>query len=173
MSQRGFTLLGTAVPFWGQTSLIPSSLSPKRDCSPKRVKNDHLVRCVTHEKIRVTMFFVFLSSYSSMHQVCTISLPVDPCTAVRPLNSRFGPSFLGVGVKIGVCALQSWKCQCRHGTKNRENTCAACFSAVIVDCCPDCRDCRDPFRRNSGANGRACALYQVCRLATAVMQTVL
>ena len=29
----------TAVPFWGQTSQISSSLSPKRDCGPKRVKN--------------------------------------------------------------------------------------------------------------------------------------
>ena len=28
----------TAVPFWGQTSQIPSSLSPKRDCGPRRVK---------------------------------------------------------------------------------------------------------------------------------------
>ena len=26
----------TAVPFWGQTTQIPSSLSPKRDCGPKR-----------------------------------------------------------------------------------------------------------------------------------------
>ena len=30
----------TAVPFWGQTIQIPSSLSPKRDCGPKRVKID-------------------------------------------------------------------------------------------------------------------------------------
>ena len=30
----------TAVPFWGQTSQIPSTLSPKRDCSPKRVYGD-------------------------------------------------------------------------------------------------------------------------------------
>ena len=28
----------TAVRFWGQTSQIPSSLSQKRDCSPRRVK---------------------------------------------------------------------------------------------------------------------------------------
>ena len=28
----------TAVPFWGQTRLILSSLSPKRDCGPKRIK---------------------------------------------------------------------------------------------------------------------------------------
>ena len=27
----------TAAPFWGQTSLTISSLSPKRDCGPKRV----------------------------------------------------------------------------------------------------------------------------------------
>ena len=31
----------TAVPFWGQTSQIISNLSPKRDCSPKRVKEQH------------------------------------------------------------------------------------------------------------------------------------
>ena len=30
----------TAVPFWGQTSLISSSLSPKRDCGSKGVKNN-------------------------------------------------------------------------------------------------------------------------------------
>ena len=28
----------TAVPIWGQTSLIPSGLSPKRDWGPKRVE---------------------------------------------------------------------------------------------------------------------------------------
>ena len=28
----------TAVPFWGQTTLIPSILSPKRDCSPEWVE---------------------------------------------------------------------------------------------------------------------------------------
>ena len=28
----------TAVPFWGQTSLISSSLYPKRDCGSKGVK---------------------------------------------------------------------------------------------------------------------------------------
>ena len=28
----------TAVPFWGQSSQFISSLSPKRDCGPKRVK---------------------------------------------------------------------------------------------------------------------------------------
>ena len=27
----------TAVPFWGQTTRISSSLSPKRECSPKRL----------------------------------------------------------------------------------------------------------------------------------------
>ena len=30
---------GTAVPFWGQTSLIPSDLSPKRDWGPKTFRN--------------------------------------------------------------------------------------------------------------------------------------
>ena len=29
----------TAVPFWGQTSLISSSLSPKRDCGSEGVKD--------------------------------------------------------------------------------------------------------------------------------------
>ena len=29
---------GIAVPFWGQTSLVLSSLFPNRDCSPRRVK---------------------------------------------------------------------------------------------------------------------------------------
>ena len=28
----------TAVPFWGQVTQIPSNLSPKRDCGPKRVR---------------------------------------------------------------------------------------------------------------------------------------
>ena len=31
--------LWTAVPFWGQTTQISSSLSPKRDCGPKGVKS--------------------------------------------------------------------------------------------------------------------------------------
>ena len=31
--------INTAVPFGGQTILIPSDLSPKRDCSSKRVKS--------------------------------------------------------------------------------------------------------------------------------------
>ena len=30
----------TAVPFWGQTSLISSSLSPKRDCGSKGVNSN-------------------------------------------------------------------------------------------------------------------------------------
>ena len=29
--------VSTAVPIWGQTSIIPSDLSPKRDWGPKRV----------------------------------------------------------------------------------------------------------------------------------------
>ena len=33
----------TAVPFWGQTGQILSNLSPKRDCSPKRVRNTCVV----------------------------------------------------------------------------------------------------------------------------------
>ena len=33
----GFDPFRTAVPFWGQTTQILSSLPPKRDCSPKRV----------------------------------------------------------------------------------------------------------------------------------------
>ena len=43
----------TAVPLWGQTTQISSSLSPKRDCVPKRVKNrpreggDLWIRCLT------------------------------------------------------------------------------------------------------------------------------
>ena len=36
---EGFTLLEqTAVPFWGQTTQMLSTLCPKRNCSPKRVK---------------------------------------------------------------------------------------------------------------------------------------
>ena len=31
----------TAVPFWGQTTLILSKLSPKRDCGPKRASIKH------------------------------------------------------------------------------------------------------------------------------------
>ena len=34
--------LRTAVPFWGQTTQISSSLSPKRDCGPKGV---NILRC--------------------------------------------------------------------------------------------------------------------------------
>ena len=30
----------TAVSFWGQTSQVPSTLSPKRDCGSKRVNSD-------------------------------------------------------------------------------------------------------------------------------------
>ena len=30
----------TAVPLWGQTTQIPSSLSSKRDCSPDRVNSE-------------------------------------------------------------------------------------------------------------------------------------
>ena len=36
--QCGFNPVRSAVPFWGQISQIPSSLSPKRDCSSERVK---------------------------------------------------------------------------------------------------------------------------------------
>ena len=36
-----FNPFSTAVPIWGQTSLIPSDLSPKRDWGPKRVKHDY------------------------------------------------------------------------------------------------------------------------------------
>ena len=32
--------LRTAVPFWGQTSQVPSSMSPKRDCGTKSVEID-------------------------------------------------------------------------------------------------------------------------------------
>ena len=36
--QPALTFLGLQSRFWGQTTLISSSLSPKRDCSPQRVK---------------------------------------------------------------------------------------------------------------------------------------
>ena len=36
----GFNPFRTAVPFWGQTSLISSSLYPKRDCGSKGVNVD-------------------------------------------------------------------------------------------------------------------------------------
>ena len=36
----------TAVPFWGRTTQISSSLSPKRDCGPKGVK--HIGPTVPH-----------------------------------------------------------------------------------------------------------------------------
>ena len=32
----------TAVPFWGQNTLIPSSLSPKRDCGPNTFNRGYL-----------------------------------------------------------------------------------------------------------------------------------
>ena len=35
---RGTNPFRTAVPFWGQTTQISTSLPPKRDCGPKRVK---------------------------------------------------------------------------------------------------------------------------------------
>ena len=34
---KAFTPFMTAVPFWGQSTQIPRTLSPKRDCSTKRV----------------------------------------------------------------------------------------------------------------------------------------
>ena len=36
-SEFGVNPFSTAVPIWGQTSLIPSELSPKRNWGPKRV----------------------------------------------------------------------------------------------------------------------------------------
>ena len=42
-----FNPFRTAVPFWGQTSQISSKLSPKRDCSAKRVKRS-VVRDENH-----------------------------------------------------------------------------------------------------------------------------
>ena len=39
-------IFSTAVPIWGQTTLIPSYLSPKRDWGPKRV---NINRCDGHK----------------------------------------------------------------------------------------------------------------------------
>ena len=39
---NGLNPFSTGVPFWGQTSQIPSGLSPKRACGSKRVKPDGL-----------------------------------------------------------------------------------------------------------------------------------
>ena len=36
----------TAVPFWGRTIHISSSLSPKRDCGPKRVSSHQMKESV-------------------------------------------------------------------------------------------------------------------------------
>ena len=36
-TRQQFNPFRTAVPIWGQTSLIPSDMSPKRDWGPKRV----------------------------------------------------------------------------------------------------------------------------------------
>ena len=41
-----FNPFRTAVPFWGQTAQISSSLSPKRDCGPKWVKRSDRTLCV-------------------------------------------------------------------------------------------------------------------------------
>ena len=46
-----FPCTTAVVPFWGQTSQIPSGLSPKWDCSPKRVE--------THPKRFVAFLLVF------------------------------------------------------------------------------------------------------------------
>ena len=50
----------TAVPIWGQTILIPSDVSRKRDWGPNRVKEEESVvtqRC--WGKIRKTLLFFF------------------------------------------------------------------------------------------------------------------
>ena len=48
---RGLSPFRTAVPFWGQTTQIPSSISSKRDCGPKRVKGGVLVVGTNHLKL--------------------------------------------------------------------------------------------------------------------------
>ena len=44
-STKGLNPFSTAVSFWGQTSQFPSSLSPKRDCGPKRVNAEKQEMC--------------------------------------------------------------------------------------------------------------------------------
>ena len=48
-----FNPFSTGVPFWGKNTLIPSSLSPKRDCGSKRVKEANRTNFFT----RVATFF--------------------------------------------------------------------------------------------------------------------
>ena len=67
----------TAVPFWGQTTQIPSKLSPKRDCGPKRVHGKTIPYLnghsdprehVKHEKYNMTTSFLpYFSQIKTAH----------------------------------------------------------------------------------------------------------
>ena len=69
-----FNPFRTAVPFWGQTILISSSLSPKRDWGPKGVCSFHVplffFSCLA-------FVFVFLL-FSLFHRKCVLCLSYLP-----------------------------------------------------------------------------------------------
>ena len=70
----------TAVPFWGQSSQIPSSLSPKRDCGTKRVERENRLGKSSHAR-RAT-----IGGYN------TFCPPRQICLAVRAPS----PNFVGM-----------------------------------------------------------------------------
>ena len=71
----------TGVPFWGQASQIPSSLSPKRDCGSKRFKIATLTRYL------LTLFSSPAPFWGQTTQVLAGLSPKRDCSP-KGVNSR-------------------------------------------------------------------------------------
>ena len=72
---RIFNLFSTAVPFWGQTTLISSSLSPQRDCGPERVKVLRVWQISRQEKTPLVWYGELLN-YPFLHCCCCAGIRV-------------------------------------------------------------------------------------------------
>ena len=93
----------TAVPFWGQTNQISSSLSPKRDCGCKGVMNVQSLPAVLVRKVK-DLLYVNMDTQTVLawqgRAVCQYGYPNGPCMA--------GQSCIVVGFKVAfVCRAPS------------------------------------------------------------------
>ena len=95
----------TAVPFWGQASLIPSVSSPKRDCGAKRVDK---ILCIQPSGLETTNTLNQPVLYIDKHVHVTASTRgalVKPVSGVRAAVEVWEVfTLLGEALFVGVCA---------------------------------------------------------------------
>ena len=87
--KKRFHPFRTAVPFWGQTTQIPSFLSPTRDCSPKRRT---YTQSRTNSSHRATRYTMSVNSRQGEKKIRGIDRPTHLHTPPREVERPCTPA---------------------------------------------------------------------------------